>query len=162
MATYSSVLAGEAHGQRSLVGSSPWGHKESERTEQLNWKWSCPFPLPGHHSAQRVPVTTSLPALGTDRRKRSSSVAYSIREKAKRGPFLSFLPKEGFSFQESITATLPLLITQLATHKVALLLQLLLLFLLFQEIPQLLLFLQFYFPPGLCTTYHFLTLSSSF
>ena len=24
------------HGQRSLAGYSPWGHKESDRTEQLN------------------------------------------------------------------------------------------------------------------------------
>ena len=96
--------------------------------EQLNWKWLCPFPLTGQRSAQRIPVTTSLPALGTDRRKRSSNVACSIREKAKRGPFLCFPTKEGFYFQESITATLPLLITQLATHKVVLLPQLLLLF----------------------------------
>ena len=29
-------LAGEAHGQRSLVGYSPWGHRESDRTERLN------------------------------------------------------------------------------------------------------------------------------
>ena len=29
MATHSSILAGEFHGQRSLVGYSPWGHKES-------------------------------------------------------------------------------------------------------------------------------------
>ena len=27
MATYSSILAGKSHGQRSLVGYSPWGHK---------------------------------------------------------------------------------------------------------------------------------------
>ena len=27
---------GESHGQRSLVGYSPWGHKELDRTEQLN------------------------------------------------------------------------------------------------------------------------------
>ena len=27
---------GESHGQRSLVGDSPWGHKESDTTEQ--WK----------------------------------------------------------------------------------------------------------------------------
>ena len=27
MATHSSFLAGESHGQRSLVGYSPWGHK---------------------------------------------------------------------------------------------------------------------------------------
>ena len=29
-------LPGEIHGQRSLVGYSPWGHKESDPTEQLN------------------------------------------------------------------------------------------------------------------------------
>ena len=29
-------LPGESHGQRSLVGYSPWGHKESDMTEQLN------------------------------------------------------------------------------------------------------------------------------
>ena len=28
-------LPGEFHGQRSLVGYSPWGHKELDRTEQL-------------------------------------------------------------------------------------------------------------------------------
>ena len=26
----------ESHGQRSLVGYSPWGHKESDMTEQLS------------------------------------------------------------------------------------------------------------------------------
>ena len=26
-------LPGESHGQRSLVGYSPWGHKESDTTE---------------------------------------------------------------------------------------------------------------------------------
>ena len=29
-------LPGEAHGQRSRVGYSPWGHKESDRTERLS------------------------------------------------------------------------------------------------------------------------------
>ena len=33
MASYSSVLPGESHGQRSLVGYSPWGRKESDTTE---------------------------------------------------------------------------------------------------------------------------------
>ena len=33
MATHSSNLAWEPHGQRSLVGYSPWGCKESDRTE---------------------------------------------------------------------------------------------------------------------------------
>ena len=27
---------GESHGQRSLEGYSPWGHKESDRTERLS------------------------------------------------------------------------------------------------------------------------------
>ena len=34
MAIHSSILPGEAHGQRSLVGYSPWGHKESDTTER--------------------------------------------------------------------------------------------------------------------------------
>ena len=29
-------LPGEPHGQRSLVGYSPWGHRESDMTEQLS------------------------------------------------------------------------------------------------------------------------------
>ena len=35
MATHSSILAWISHGQRSLVGYSPWGHKESDTTERL-------------------------------------------------------------------------------------------------------------------------------
>ena len=31
------LLPGKSHGRRSLVGCSPWGHKELEMTEQLNW-----------------------------------------------------------------------------------------------------------------------------
>src|SRR5574337_824121 len=30
MATHSSILPGESHGQRRLEGYSPWGHKESD------------------------------------------------------------------------------------------------------------------------------------
>ena len=30
-------LPGEFHGQRSLVGYSPWGRKESDMTEQLHY-----------------------------------------------------------------------------------------------------------------------------
>ena len=36
MATHSRILAGEFHVKRSLAGYSPWGHKESGTTEQLN------------------------------------------------------------------------------------------------------------------------------
>ena len=34
MATHSSILAGKPHGQRSLAGYSPWGHKEVGMTNQ--------------------------------------------------------------------------------------------------------------------------------
>ena len=33
MATTPVFLPGESHGQRSLMGYSPWGHKESDMTE---------------------------------------------------------------------------------------------------------------------------------
>jgi len=33
MVTHSSILTGKSHGQRSLAGYSPWGHKESDMTE---------------------------------------------------------------------------------------------------------------------------------
>ena len=33
MAIHSVFFPGEFHGQRSLVGCSPWGHKESDTTE---------------------------------------------------------------------------------------------------------------------------------
>ena len=35
MATHSGILAGKSHGQSSLVGYSPWGHKESDTIERL-------------------------------------------------------------------------------------------------------------------------------
>ena len=34
MATHSSILAWESHGQRSLTDYRPWGHKESGTSEQ--------------------------------------------------------------------------------------------------------------------------------
>ena len=36
MATHLLFLPGEFHGQRSLVGYSPWGRKESDTTERLS------------------------------------------------------------------------------------------------------------------------------
>ena len=35
MATHSSILPGKSHGWRSVVGYSPWGHRESDTTELL-------------------------------------------------------------------------------------------------------------------------------
>ena len=37
---YSLFLPGEFHGQRSLAGYSPWGHRESNVTEQLTLSFS--------------------------------------------------------------------------------------------------------------------------
>ena len=37
MATHSSFLPRKSHGQRTLAGYSPWGLKESDRTEQLQF-----------------------------------------------------------------------------------------------------------------------------
>ena len=37
MAPHSSTLAWKFHGRRSLVGCSPWGHEESDSTEQLHF-----------------------------------------------------------------------------------------------------------------------------
>ena len=34
MATHSSILAWESHGQRSLTGYNPWDRKELDMTEQ--------------------------------------------------------------------------------------------------------------------------------
>ena len=36
------LLPGKSHGQRSLVGCSPWGHSESDMTEQLHFHLSLP------------------------------------------------------------------------------------------------------------------------
>ena len=40
MAPHSSTLAWKIHGQRSLVGYSPWGHEESDTTERLHFHFS--------------------------------------------------------------------------------------------------------------------------
>ena len=37
MATLSSILPGKSHGQKSLVGYSPWGCKESDTTERFQY-----------------------------------------------------------------------------------------------------------------------------
>ena len=43
MALHSSTLAWKIHGQRSLVGCSPWGRQESDTTERLHFHFllSC-------------------------------------------------------------------------------------------------------------------------
>ena len=34
------LLPGKSHGLRSLIGYSPWGHKELDTTERLEWYWN--------------------------------------------------------------------------------------------------------------------------
>ena len=47
IATHLSILAWRIHGQRSLVGSSPWGHKELDTFEQQTLSY--------FHSFKNVP-----------------------------------------------------------------------------------------------------------
>ena len=35
------LLPGKSHGQRNLVGYSPWGGKESDTTERLHFMYGC-------------------------------------------------------------------------------------------------------------------------
>ena len=41
MATHSSILPGESHGQRSLVGYSPQGRKKSDTTERVHFTFKA-------------------------------------------------------------------------------------------------------------------------
>ena len=43
MATHSCVLAWRIHGQKTLVGYSPWGHRGSDTTERLTLSLSFLF-----------------------------------------------------------------------------------------------------------------------
>ena len=63
MATHSNILAWKSHGQKILVGYSPWGHKELDMTERLNrrrWWHPPPVLLPGESQGQRSLVGYSL------------------------------------------------------------------------------------------------------
>ena len=61
-------LPGESHAQRSLVGYSPWGHKESDTTEQLNDKNDDTTGFPGGLDSKESACNTgdpgSSPGLG--------------------------------------------------------------------------------------------------
>ena len=53
MATHSNLLLGTSHGQSSLVGYSPWGHKESDRTEATK---TNPLPISFPNGRQELHV----------------------------------------------------------------------------------------------------------
>ena len=69
MATHSSILPGEFHGQRSLVSYSPWGHKESDTTEQLTHT----------HTHTHTHNVASSPVPREKEQQDLSSVIYKIR-----------------------------------------------------------------------------------
>ena len=56
MATHSSILGWESHGQKSLVGYSPWSHKEPDMTEAIQHAG-----MPWEHSVQQMPPVTWIP-----------------------------------------------------------------------------------------------------
>ena len=54
MATHSSILAGKSHGQRSLVGYSPWSYKESDAMERLSMHTCINISLINEGSSQSM------------------------------------------------------------------------------------------------------------
>ena len=69
------LLPGESHGRRSLVGCSPWGHKELDTTERLHFHFSLSAlekEMATHSSvlAWRIPGTgepDGMPSMGSHR-----------------------------------------------------------------------------------------------
>ena len=58
MATDSSVLPRKSHGQRSLVGYSPWDCKELDTTERLSRHTRYPHPQKKKEKKERKKQTT--------------------------------------------------------------------------------------------------------
>ena len=65
------LLPGKSHGQRNLVGCSPWGLEESDRTKQLHFHFYALEKEMATHSsvlAWRIPGTGEpgeLPSIGS-------------------------------------------------------------------------------------------------
>ena len=68
------LLTGKSHGQRSLVGCSPWGHYKSDTTERLHFDFplecigegkTTPVILPGESQGRGEPG--GLPSMGSHR-----------------------------------------------------------------------------------------------
>ena len=70
------LLPGRSHGLRSLVGCSPWGHKELDMTEQLNWTRLVITFLP--RSKHLLISWLQSPSAVTLERKKIKSVTTSI------------------------------------------------------------------------------------
>ena len=61
MATIPVLLPGNSHGRRSLVGYSPWGHKESDTTERLHFHFRWVSVLPSRLWEPLSQVVHSFP-----------------------------------------------------------------------------------------------------
>ena len=66
------LLPGKSHGQRSLVGCSPWGREESDTTERLCFHFSVSCIGEGNGtplqcSCKRIPGMVELPSMGSHR-----------------------------------------------------------------------------------------------
>ena len=88
MATHSTP--GESHGQRSLVGSSPWGHKGLDTTEWLNNFGNRDLPKPIHRVSSKP--STALLGLTTPPGKHSedrilTKISSPARLQMSRDPF---------------------------------------------------------------------------
>ena len=55
------LLPGKSHGQRSLVGCSPWGHEESDMTERLRFHFSLSLYSFMHWRRKWQPTPVFLP-----------------------------------------------------------------------------------------------------
>ena len=56
-------MPGKSHGQKSLAGYSPWGHKESDTTERLHFHHlagASPLPLDMGYLLTAIPAPTGL------------------------------------------------------------------------------------------------------
>ena len=63
-------LPGESHGQRSLLGYGPWGHKESDTTERLTQTHThiaAKLSFPGFWLSLRGPSPDESPPAGLER-----------------------------------------------------------------------------------------------
>ena len=74
MATYSVFLPGEFHGQRSWVGYSPWGCKESDTTERLTHRNRILLGLPWRSSGQDSTTLLRTQVRSVVRKLRSRSI----------------------------------------------------------------------------------------
>ena len=81
------LLPGKSHGQKILVGCSPWGRSESDTTEQFHFHFSlsCTGEGNGNHSsvlAWRIPGTVEpggLPSMGSHSQTRLKRLSSSSR-----------------------------------------------------------------------------------